>query len=98
MSEGNAKWRMKGQYLKNCNCAATCSCDISGIPSPHKECEGMAGMHILEGTYDHVNLSGLTWIVTYYWPGPLHEGGGTAQPFIDKKATEEQRNALLQIL
>ncbi|MBI2583734.1 MAG: DUF1326 domain-containing protein [Candidatus Aenigmarchaeota archaeon] len=97
MSE-KVKWHMKGQYLKNCNCAATCSCDISGIPSPHKECEGMAGMHILEGNFGNINMGGLSWVVTYYWPGPLHEGNGTVQAFISRSATEEQRNALLQIL
>ena len=89
---------MKGQYIKNCNCLPTCSCDTTGIPSPHKGCEGMAGLHILEGNFGNVRLDGLTWAIVYSWPGPLHEGGGTAQPFIDEKATSEQRNAILQIL
>jgi hypothetical protein len=92
------KWTLKGHYIKNCNCNATCSCDLTGIPSPHKECTGMAGMKILNGSYGDVNLDGISWIVTYYWPGALHEGNGTVQAFIDKKATEDQRNALLQIL
>lgn len=91
-------WRMKGRYLKNCNCIATCPCDTVGVPYPHRGCEGMAGMHILEGHFGDVRLDGLTWAVTYSWPGPLHEGNGSVQPFIDQKATEEQRNALLQIL
>jgi len=53
---------------------------------------------IVEGHFGKVKLDGLTWAVTYSWPGALHEGNGTAQPFIDRKATEEQRSALLQIL
>ncbi|MFQ5899303.1 MAG: DUF1326 domain-containing protein [Candidatus Methylomirabilia bacterium] len=94
----SVEWRMKGQYLKNCNCIATCPCDTVGVPYPHKGCEGMAGMHIVEGNFGNVRLDGLTWIATYHWPGALHEGNGSLQPFIDQKATEEQRNALLQIL
>jgi len=89
---------MKGDYLKNCNCSAPCSCDITGIPSPHKECEGMIGMRINEGEFDGIKLNGLHWVVLYHWPGPLHEGNGTVQAVIDEKADEDQRNALLQIL
>jgi hypothetical protein len=58
----------------------------------------MAGMHIQEGNYGSVDLSGLNWAVTYHWPGALHEGNGSAQPFIDQKASEEQRTALLTIM
>ncbi|MHB8630055.1 MAG: DUF1326 domain-containing protein [Aggregatilineales bacterium] len=91
-------WKMKGQYLKNCNCAATCSCDTVGVPTPHKGCEGMSGMHIVAGNFGDVKLDGLNWAATYHWPGALHEGNGTMQPFIDVRATPEQRDALLQIL
>ena len=91
-------WRMKGQYIKNCNCLATCPCDTIGFPAPNKGCEGMAGMQIQQGNYGDVKLDGLIWLVTYHWPGALHEGNGSAQPFIDQKASEAQRSALLQIM
>ena len=91
-------WRMKGQYIKNCNCISACPCDTTGYPYPEKGCAGMAGMHIAEGNFGSVKLDGLSWVITYSWPGALHEGNGTAQPFIDKKATDEQRNAILTIL
>lgn len=89
---------MKGDYIKNCNCSAPCSCDITGLPSPNKECEGMVGMRINEGEFGGVKLDGIHWLVLYHWPGPLHEGNGTVQAIIDERATEKQRNALLQIL
>lgn len=94
----DVQWRMKGQYIKNCNCIATCPCDTTGFPYPGKGCEGMAGMHITEGHFGSVNLGGLRWVVVYAWPGALHEGNGAAQGFIDQKASEEQRTALLTIL
>ncbi len=37
------EWSMRGRYLKNCNCIASCPCDTVGIPYPGKGCEGMAG-------------------------------------------------------
>jgi len=89
---------MKGQYLKNCNCIATCPCDTAGVPYPGPGCEGLNGMHIVQGHFGHVRLDGLNWAVMYRWPGAVHEGNGTAQPFVDQQATEEQRHALLQIL
>ena len=91
-------WRMKGQYIKNCNCIATCPCDTIGFPHPEKGCKGMAGMRIEQGNFGGVKLDGLSWIVVYSWPGALHEGNGSVQPFIDKQATEDQRTALLTVL
>jgi len=84
--------------MKNCNCIATCPCDTTGFPFPGKGCEGMAGMHIIEGNFGKVKLSGLNSAVVYSWPGALHEGNGSVQPYIDRKANEEQRTALLTIL
>ena len=93
-----ADWKMKGQYLKNCNCLASCPCDTTGFPAPHKFCEGMSGMNIQEGYFGDVDLSGLKWVASYHWPGALHEGNGTLEAFVDERATEAQRNALLTIL
>ncbi len=90
-------WRMKGQWLKNCSCDAGCPCDFNRAPT-RQVCEGMVGMNILEGQYEDIPLSGLKWALTYKWPGPLHEGNGTIQSFIDVNADHQQRQALLQIL
>ncbi len=93
-----ADWKMKGQYLKNCSCLASCPCDTIGYPAPNKFCEGVVGMNIQEGHFDGVDLSGLKWAATVHWPGALHEGNGTLEAFVDESANEAQRNALLTIL
>ena len=93
-----SNWKMKGQYLKSCNCLATCPCDTIGVPAPHKFCEGVVAMNIQEGHFDGVNLSGLRWAAAVHWPGALHEGNGTLEAFVDESANEAQRNALLTIL
>jgi len=90
-------WYMEGPYVKNCNCDPGCPCDFNQHPT-HGQCEGMAGMRIDKGNFGDVDLTGLAWGAAYHWPGALHEGNGDIQPLIDEQASEEQRNALLQIL
>ena len=55
-------------------------------------------MHIVEGHYDNLRLDGLRWAAVAHWPGALHEGNGSLELFVDEGASEEQRQALLQIL
>jgi len=93
-----ADWRMKGEYLKNCNCLATCPCDTMGTPAPHTYCEGMVGMLITQGHFEDVDLSGLKWAGVVHFPGAMHEGNGDLEAFIDERANEKQRAALTTIL
>ena len=90
-------WKIKGQWLKNCNCDFGCPCDFNAKPT-RGDCEGMLAMKIEDGYFKDISLSGLHWAAMYRWPGALHEGNGTMLPIIDEKADENQRNALLTIL
>ena len=91
------EWRLEGEWIKNCNCAYGCPCDFNAPPT-HGSCEGFLGMRITRGHFGSVRLDGLSFMVTVRFPGPLHEGNGEAQPIIDERATEEQRQALFGIL
>lgn len=91
-------WRMKGEYLKNCNCYASCTCDADGRSSPLDFCEGLAGMHVTEGNFNGVDLAGTKWVVTVKWPGYMFQGNGTVEVYVDRAASEAQRDALLNIL
>lgn len=91
------EWMLKGQWIKNCNCAYGCPCDFNARPT-NGECEGLVGMHIEEGHFGDTRLDGLSFAVTVHFPGPLHEGNGTLQPIIDERATPQQRDALLAIM
>jgi hypothetical protein len=91
------KWYMKGNWIKNCNCNPGCPCDFNSPPS-HHFCEGMAAMEVTDGKYGDVSLTGVKWAINYHWPGPLHEGHGTIQPFIESNTSQEQRDALLTIM
>jgi hypothetical protein len=91
------RWRMKGDYLKTCNCAPGCPCDFWAPPT-HGACEGFNAMHVREGHFDAVSLNGILWALSYHWPAALHLGNGTVQPYVDAAATAAQRDAILTIL
>jgi hypothetical protein len=40
----------------------------------------------------------VTWGAIVRWPGALHEGNGEVQPIVDERATDEQRDAIFQIM
>jgi hypothetical protein len=58
----------------------------------------MMAYRILEGTFGNTKLDGVIVGGTYHWPGPLHLGNGTFQPYLSGDTTPEQRDALLTIL
>ncbi len=91
------EWRLKGEWIKNCNCAFGCPCDFNARPT-NGYCKGLVGMHITEGYFGDVRLDGLNFCATVDFPGPLHEGNGTLQVIIDERATPAQREAVFGIL
>ncbi|MFI8559211.1 DUF1326 domain-containing protein [Pseudomonas putida] len=90
-------WRLRGEGVDLCNCDYGCPCQFNALPS-HGTCEAAVGYHIEEGHFADVPLAGLNVACTFFWPGPIHEGGGHCQAFIDERASPAQRQALLTIL
>lgn len=90
-------WKISGPKIGGCNCDYGCPCEFNGRPT-NGDCEGMEAMRIDEGYFGEVRLDGLLFAVRFRWPGAVHEGGGTAQAFIDERASEDQVEALFKIL
>ncbi|OGB21337.1 MAG: hypothetical protein A3I66_04565 [Burkholderiales bacterium RIFCSPLOWO2_02_FULL_57_36] len=90
-------WRLEGEWIKNCSCAYGCPCDFNANPTKGY-CKGFLGMRITKGNFEQTKLDGLSFFVVVHFPGALHEGNGEAQPIIEKNATQEQRNALFEII
>ena len=91
------EWEIEGPSYGNCNCDWGCPCQFNKLPT-HGDCQAMASMIIEKGHYGDVDLSGLCWVNTFKWPGAVHEGDGAFQSFIDERANDEQRAALVEIL
>jgi len=90
-------WRIKGPEFNNCSCAFGCPCQFNALPT-YGHCHALAAMRIDEGHFGDTKLDGLCWLGTFAWPGAVHEGNGTQQFFIDERANEDQRQALVTIL
>ena len=90
-------WRLRGAGVDLCNCEYGCPCQFNALPS-HGTCEAAVGYRIEAGHFGDIPLAGLNVACTFAWPGPIHEGRGQCQAFIDERASEAQRQALLTIL
>lgn len=90
-------WLLKGKKMAACSCDYGCPCEFNAAPT-RTPCEGIEAMEITEGYFGDLRLDGLRIAGTYRWPGPVHEGKGAYLPVIDKRATEEQVDALFKIL
>lgn len=90
-------WKFKGRNLVNCSCDYGCNCQFGGLPDKG-HCHAVFGMEIDEGHHGDTDLSGLRAAAVFKWPGPIHEGHGECVAFVDERANEAQRGALLSIM
>jgi hypothetical protein len=90
-------WEFTGTSLVNCTCTYGCNCQFNGLPDKG-HCHAVAGIQIEEGHYGAIKLDGLRIAAIFKWPGAIHEGNGEAVAFVDEKADDAQRDALLKIM
>jgi hypothetical protein len=90
-------WEIKGRELVNCTCEYGCNCQFNALPDKG-HCHAVAGIIIDEGHYGDVRLDGLNIAAIFKWPKAIHEGNGEAIAFVDERADEKQRDALLKIM
>ncbi len=92
-----AVWEFKGRELVNCTCTYGCNCQFNGLPDKG-HCYAVAGIQIDEGHHGETRLDGLAVAAIFKWPGAIHEGNGEALAFVDARADDAQRGALLRIM
>ncbi|HYE51728.1 MAG TPA: DUF1326 domain-containing protein [Azospirillaceae bacterium] len=91
------EWEIHGVTFANCNCDYGCPCQFNARPT-RGNCRAVVFSRIERGRFGAVPLDGLKMGFAVTWPGAVHEGGGTMQPFLDETADAAQRDALLRIL
>jgi hypothetical protein len=91
------EWEAHGAIFANCNCAYGCPCQFNALPT-HGDCRAVVFVRLDEGRFGDVPLNGVKGGLILSWPGAVHEGRGTMQPFIDERADPKQRDALLRVL
>lgn len=90
-------WEMKGREFINCTCEYGCNCQFNALPDKG-HCHAVASIQIETGRHGDVSLDGLRTAAIFKWPGPIHEGNGEAVAFLEERADERQREALLRIM
>jgi hypothetical protein len=96
MSDVKTKWSLEADFLQACNCDYGCPCEFSAPPT-RGFCEGTGVWSIVKGSFGDVKLDGLGVGFAAHWPKAIHEGGGTLALFIDERASQQQRDAILTI-
>ncbi|MBI3647564.1 MAG: DUF1326 domain-containing protein [Actinobacteria bacterium] len=77
-------WRMQGTLLELCSCAPGCDCNFRGVPNSEEgNCEALACHRVDTGHFGEVDLSGVTFVMAYWWPGAIHDKGGRARGYVD---------------
>ena len=87
------EWSMQGSQVSHCNCNIGCPCQFNALPT-HGNCRAYIFVQIDKGHFGKVKLDGLRWGGLFEWPGPIHEGNGTAMVIVDDHATAEQKAAI----
>jgi hypothetical protein len=87
---------MEADYLQACNCDYGCPCEFEAPPTKGY-CEGVGAWRINRGSYGAVSLNGLGLGFALRSPAALHLGNITAAIFVDQRANQQQRDALVQI-
>jgi hypothetical protein len=90
-------WEIIGTELVNCTCDYGCNCQFNGLPDKG-HCHAVAGIQIERGHHGDTSLDGLRLAAVFKWPGAIHEGNGEAVAFVDERADDAQRDALLRIM
>ena len=89
-------WKLNGVYFETCNCDVGCPCVFLSAPTAG-ECTVLVGWHIESGSFDDVSLDGLNVALAVHTPGHMVETKWRAAAYVDDRADELQRNALLTI-
>ncbi len=89
-------WEIHGFEFGNCNCDYGCPCQFEALPT-NGDCRGTGFFKIDRGHFGDVSLDGLKMGAIYAWPGPIHEGKGKCQIFVDASADDAQRKVLVKI-
>jgi hypothetical protein len=91
-----AKWSLNGTYFEGCNCDSACPCVFLSAPT-YGDCTVIVAWHIAQGKFENVELNGLNTVFTAYAPGHMMENKWKIALYVDDKASETQKNALVQI-
>ena len=81
-------WIISGQYYETCSCDFVCSClptQLTIMPTKGS-CTFAMAFQIDRGTYGHVLLHGLGFIIVGFTPAEMGKGNWSVGPIVDEGA------------
>ena len=93
-------WQLTGEYFESCSCDVLCPCITSQATARPTRgyCDAVMAFNVANGSFDGQDLSGLNIVVALHTDGPMADGKGKNEIFIDRRASTEQRTALKTIM
>lgn len=89
-------WKLAGTYFETCNCTTACPCVFLSAPT-EGECTALVAWHIDQGHFDDVPLEGFNVAFAVHSPGHMAEVKWNAAVYLDARANDAEKDALLQI-
>lgn len=87
---------LDGTLLEACSCMAPCPCWIGDDPDGGS-CDAFVAYHLDKGEIRGLDVSNLSLVLVSQIPGNVLAGNWRVVLYVDDKATEEQRAALLDV-
>jgi hypothetical protein len=89
-------YEVEGQLLEVCTCNILCPCWVGEDPD-NGTCDGVLAWHYDKGTVNGVDVSGRTFVILTHIPGNILKGNWRIVAYVDDGASDDQRNALLDM-
>jgi hypothetical protein len=90
-------YRLAGRSVEFCSCHAPCPC-VFGQEASWGKCEGLIAFSVEAGEVAGVDVAGTKAIVAGRFDGVWTSGNYTAALILDRRDSQEQRDALQQVL
>lgn len=87
---------LEGTLLEVCNCNILCPCWVGEDPD-NGTCDSVMAYHIDKGTVNGTDVSGRTIAMLVHIPGNVLNGNFKAVIYTDDGASDEQRQAVLDV-
>jgi hypothetical protein len=96
-TETAAAYELEGSLLEVCTCDTLCPCWIGEDPDGGT-CQSVIAYHFDRGAIKGIDVSGLTIAAAVFIPGNILEGNWKQVLFIDDQASDEQAEAMTEMM
>ncbi len=89
-------YQLEGRMLEICTCNVLCPCWVGEDPDGGR-CEGVLAWRMDNGTINKTDVSGHTIVLVAHIPGNVLKGNWRVRLYVDKGASADQKQALVDL-